>query len=127
MGGRCAEEILLGSITSSASNDFEQATELAKRMVCEWGMSENIGLLRYGSDNENPFLGKRFGESARNHSEETAREIDQEVKRIVMKQYERAKKLIQDEKEAVLRLAEELIKKETLTAEEVKQIIKGRA
>lgn len=123
LGGRCAEEILLGLITSGASNDFERATELAKRMVCEWGMSENIGLLRYESDNENPFLGKSFGKSARNHSEETAWKIDQEVNRIVLKQYKQAQTLIQDNKEAVLRLAEELIARETLTGEEVKQII----
>ncbi len=93
MGGRLAEEIKFGELTSGAGNDFEKATELAQKMVCEWGMSEKMGPLVYGKKDGQIFLGKDFSQAA-DYSSQTAIEIDNEVKAIIMAQYNTAKQLI---------------------------------
>ena len=92
MGGRVAEELVLKEMTTGAGNDLERATDLARKMVCEWGMSEKMGPLTFGKQNEQVFLGRELG-SQRDFSESIAMEIDQEVKRLVTENYERAKRL----------------------------------
>ena len=96
MGGRIAEEMTFGEITTGAQNDIEQATEMARKMVCEWGMSDTLGPLTYGKKEEAIFLGKEFNRH-QDYSEATALKIDAEIKRIVTEQYERAHKILTDE------------------------------
>ncbi len=122
MGGRLAEEIVLKHMTTGAANDIEVATELARKMVCEWGMSEKIGPLTFGKKEEHVFLGKDMGH-ARDFSEQTAREIDVEMKRVVKYSYDRAKKLLTDHVDTLHKLAAELLEKETLDCEEIDKII----
>ena len=88
MGGRCAEEICLGEMTTGAGNDIERATEMARKMVCEWGMSEKMGPLTYGSKEEQVFFRQGFFFSQKNFSDQTAKLIDQEVKTLVMGGYD---------------------------------------
>jgi cell division protease FtsH len=122
LGGRAAEEIALKHMTTGAGNDLERATMLARKMVCEWGMSDAMGPLSYGKKEEQIFLGREIAQH-RDYSEHTAVEIDNEVKRIVMDNYHRAKKLIH-EREAVLHgLAKALLEKETLDAAEIDAIV----
>jgi len=123
MGGRVAEEIFLGSMTTGASNDLERATEIARKMVCEFGMSR-LGPLTFGRSDEAIFLGKELVRH-QNYSEDTAIKIDQEVNRIVMEQYERARRIILENREAVERLVQALLEKETLDAQEIRQIVEG--
>lgn len=125
MGGRIAEEVFFGEdrITTGASNDIERATEIARAMVCEYGMSD-LGPLAFGKKEEQIFLGKEITQH-RNYSEDTAIKIDQEVRKIVSQQYERAKKIILENREALERLAEELIKRETLDGVQVRRLIAG--
>jgi len=125
MGGRVAEEIFLGSMTTGASNDLERATEIARKMVCEFGMSR-LGPLTFGRSDEAIFLGKELVRH-QNYSEDTAIKIDQEVNRIVMEQYERARQIILENREAVERLVQALLEKETLDAQEIRQIVEGGA
>jgi len=124
MGGRVAEEIFLGSMTTGASNDLERATEIARKMVCEFGMSR-LGPLTFGRSDEAIFLGKELVRH-QNYSEDTAIKIDQEVNRIVMEQYERARQIILENREAVERLVQALLEKETLDAQEIRQIVEGQ-
>jgi len=121
MGGRIAEEEFLGHMTTGAGNDIERATDLARKMVCEWGMSE-LGPLTYGRPEQEIFLGRDLGRT-QDYSEATANQIDAEVKRIVTAAYDRAKKLITDNKKAMHRLARTLLEKEVLEGDEVLQII----
>ncbi len=121
MGGRIAEEEFLGHMTTGAGNDIERATDLARKMVCEWGMSE-LGPLTYGRPEQEIFLGRDLGRT-QDYSEMTANQIDAEVKRIVTAAYDRAKKLITDNKKAMHRLARTLLEKEVLDGDEVLQII----
>ncbi len=125
MGGRAAEEIVLNSMTTGASNDIERATAMARRMVTEWGMSDKLGPLTYGKKEEQIFLGREIAQH-RDYSEHTAVEIDNEVKRIVSENYERAKKLIQDRKETLDRLTKALLEKETLEGPEIEAIVHGQ-
>ncbi len=124
LGGRVAEQIVYNQTSTGASNDLERATEIARRMVCEWGMSEKIGPITVGKVEREIFLGRELGVH-RNYSEETAREIDMEVKRIVVEQEKRARKIIEENREILEKLVEELLEKETLTGEEVDRIING--
>jgi cell division protease FtsH len=125
LGGRAAEEIALKHMTTGAGNDLERATALARKMVCEWGMSDAMGPLSYGKKEEQIFLGREIAQH-RDYSEHTAVEIDNEVKRIVMDNYHRAKTLIQ-EREAVLHgLAKALLDKETLDAADIDAIVNGQ-
>jgi cell division protease FtsH len=125
LGGRAAEEIALNHMTTGAGNDIERATSLARKMVTEWGMSDKLGPLAYGKKEEQIFLGREITQH-RDFSEHTAVEIDQEVKRIVTENYERAKKLITDRKETLDRLTVALLEKETLDAPEIEAIINGQ-
>ena len=121
MGGRIAEEKFLGHMTTGAGNDIERATDLARKMVCEWGMSE-LGPLTFGRPEQEIFLGRDFGRT-QDYSQETANQIDAEVKRIVTSAYDRAKKLIEDNQKAMHRIARTLLEKEVLDGDEVLQII----
>jgi cell division protease FtsH len=124
MGGRSAEEIFLGHITTGAGNDIERATEIARNMVCEWGMSE-LGPLAYGKKDEAIFLGREIAQH-RDYSEDTAIQIDKEVKRIVNGGYENAKRLLSNNRETLERIAQALLEREVIDANEVKMLMEGR-
>jgi cell division protease FtsH len=123
MGGRLAEDIFLGKITTGASNDIERATELARKMVCEFGMS-NLGPLTFGKKEEQIFLGREIAQH-QDYSEDTAIKIDQEVKRIVMEQYERARQIILENRDALERMAQALLVRETLDSVQMRRIVAG--
>ncbi len=123
MGGRLAEDIFLGKITTGASNDIERATDLARKMVCEFGMS-NLGPLTFGKKEEQIFLGREIAQH-QDYSEDTAIKIDQEVKRIVMEQYERARQIILEHRDSLERLAQELLGRETLDSVQIRRIVAG--
>ena len=125
MGGRVAEEICLGQMTTGAGNDIERATEMARKMVCEWGMSEKMGPLTYGAKEEQVFLGKDFSQQ-KNFSDQTAKLIDQEVKALVMSGYEKAREIITEHRDSLEKMALALLDRETLNASEVKEIIEGK-
>ena len=117
MGGRLAEEVCLDQITTGASNDFEQATTMARRMVCEWGMSD-LGPMTFGHEEGEVFLGRDFARRP-DYSEDTARKIDAEVNRIVTAAYQRGKQLIMENRPALDAIAAELLEKESLDGDEV--------
>ena len=123
MGGRIAEETFLGGITTGASNDIEKATELARAMVCEYGMSE-LGPLTFGKKEEQIFLGREIAQH-RDYSEETSIRIDSEVRKIVTEQYERATKIIQENRDTLVRLADELLEHESLDGVQIRRIVAG--
>jgi cell division protease FtsH len=123
MGGRIAEETFLGNITTGASNDIEKATELARAMVCEYGMSE-LGPLTFGKKEEQIFLGREIAQH-RDFSEETAIRIDSEVRKIVTEQYERATKIISENRDTMVRLAEALLEHESLDGVQIRRIVAG--
>jgi len=125
MGGRIAEDVTFGQISTGAQNDIEQATEMARKMVCEWGMSEALGPLTYGKKEEQIFLGKEFNRH-QDYSEATALKIDAEIKRIVSEQYDRAAKTLGERGDALVRIAEALLEHEVLDAEQLTQIVEGR-
>ncbi|MDD5225002.1 MAG: ATP-dependent zinc metalloprotease FtsH [bacterium] len=125
LGGRAAEEIVLNSITTGAGNDLERATEIARKMVCEWGMSERLGPLTYGRKDEMVFLGRDFVQP-KDYSDTTAQMIDQEVKLIVSECHEKARSIIQANREILERLAAALLKKEVLDGPEIEDIIHGK-
>jgi len=122
MGGRAAEEIALQQMTTGARSDIERATSMARRMVTEWGMSEKLGPLSYGKKEEAIFLGREIAQH-RDFSEQTAVEIDDEVKRIVTANYERAKRLITERRETLDLLTKALLEKETLDSADIDAII----
>ncbi len=122
MGGRVAEELVLKDMTTGAGNDLDRATDLARKMVCEWGMSEKLGPLTFGKKEEEVFLGRELG-SRRDFSEQIAQEIDQEVKRLVTENYERAKRLLTEHMASLKGLAEALLEKEVLDSADIDQII----
>ncbi|MGQ0541110.1 MAG: ATP-dependent zinc metalloprotease FtsH [Blastocatellia bacterium] len=123
MGGRIAEEIFIGQITTGASNDIEKATELARAMVCQYGMSD-LGPLAFGKKEEQIFLGREIAQH-RDFSEDTAIKIDQEVKRIVSEQYTRATKILEENRESMERLVEALLEHESLDLSQMKRVIAG--
>jgi len=123
MGGRIAEELFIGRVTTGASNDIEKATELARAMVCQYGMSD-LGPLAYGKKEEQIFLGREIAQH-RDFSEDTAIRIDQEVKRIVDQQYVRATKILEENRDAMDRLVEALLEHESLDLEQMKRVIAG--
>ncbi len=122
LGGRAAEEIILKEFTTGAGNDIERATALARKMVCEWGMSETMGPLSYGKKEEAIFLGREFA-THKDYSEDTAQKIDSEVSRIVSEGYAKAKGLLNEHMDILNRLAEELLEKEVLNTAEIDAII----
>jgi cell division protease FtsH len=124
LGGRIAEEITIGSITTGAGNDLERATDLARRMVCEWGMSDAMGPLTFGKKEEQIFLGREIAQH-QDYSEDTALKIDQEVKRFVTDNYTRAHTVLVEHKQKLLDMADALLARETLDAEQVRKIAAG--
>jgi len=122
LGGRAAEEIILHDFTTGAGNDIERATNLARKMVCEWGMSDKMGPLSYGKKEEQIFLGREFA-THKDYSEETAKNIDAEVVSIVTRNYEKAKKLLTDHIEILHKIAMELLEKEVLNTAEIDALI----
>ncbi|MBI4043014.1 MAG: ATP-dependent metallopeptidase FtsH/Yme1/Tma family protein [Deltaproteobacteria bacterium] len=125
MGGRVAEEVIFGHRTSGAGDDFQKATELARRMVCEWGMSAKLGPLAFGKE-ELVFLGRDMAQM-RPYSENTARVIDEEISLILDRNYQRAKELLQKNIKILHNLAEALLEREVLDAEEVEMIVRGES
>jgi len=124
LGGRIAEEVTIGSITTGAGNDLERATELARRMVCEWGMSNSMGPLTFGKKEEQIFLGREIAQH-QDYSEETAIKIDQEVKEIITDNYTRAQDVLNEYKQHVLDMADALLVRESLDAEQVRRLVAG--
>jgi cell division protease FtsH len=124
MGGRLAEEIIFGQITTGAGNDIEVATDLARAMVCEWGMSEKLGPLAFGKREGEVFLGREIGQR-QDYSEQTAIEIDAEVRRIVFENYERARKVLLDNLDTLKAIAEALLEYETLDTSDIDVLMGG--
>jgi cell division protease FtsH len=125
LGGRIAEEITRGDITTGAGNDLERATEMSRRMVCEWGMSDAMGPLTFGKKEEQIFLGREIAQH-QDYSEDTAIRIDQELKRIVMDNYHRAHVLLEGHRDVLQKIADELLVRETLDADQVKALVAGQ-
>ncbi|HEU5288607.1 MAG TPA: ATP-dependent zinc metalloprotease FtsH, partial [Candidatus Limnocylindria bacterium] len=126
LGGRIAEEITMSSMTTGAGNDLERSTELARKMVCEWGMSDAMGPLTFGKKEEQIFLGREIAQH-QDYSEDTAIHIDQEIKRVVITNYDRARLLLEQHRPALGRIAEELLTREVLDADQVRRIVAGDA
>ncbi len=124
MGGRIAEELFLEHVTTGAGNDFEQATEMARQMVCEWGMSA-MGPLTFGKKEEQIFLGREIAQH-RDYSEATAIRIDAEVSNLVKTAYDRAKEIITENSEALVRIAKALLEREVIDGDEVSALVEGR-
>jgi cell division protease FtsH len=122
MGGRVAEELVFNHVTTGAGNDLERATDIARKMVCEWGMSEKLGPLVFGQKGESMFLGRSFG-AKRDVSDDMAREIDREITRFVTENYERAKRTLTNQMPRLKALAELLLEKEVLDALDIDHII----
>ncbi len=122
LGGRAAEEIALNHMTTGAGNDLERATELARKMVTEWGMSEKLGPLTFGKKDEQIFLGREIARH-KNYSEKTAEEIDEEVKKIVTRAYERAKTILKENFDLLHVLANALLEKETLDGHDIDKLL----
>ncbi|PYR13592.1 MAG: cell division protein FtsH [Acidobacteria bacterium] len=124
LGGRIAEEITMDSVTTGAGNDLERSTELARRMVCEWGMSDAMGPLTFGKKEEQIFLGREIAQH-QDYSEDTAIKIDQEVKKFVTDNYLRATQLLTAHKDTLVKIADALLAREVLDAEQVKRLASG--
>jgi cell division protease FtsH len=124
LGGRAAEKLIFNHYTTGAGNDIEKATNIARKMVCEWGMSEKLGPLSYGAKQEEIFLGREI-QKHRDYSEKTAIEIDEEVRGIIRKAESRAEQILKDNIELLHKLSKELLEREILDAEEIDAIIKG--
>jgi cell division protease FtsH len=125
MGGRVAEEMFLNTMTTGAGNDIEQATELARKMVCEFGMSE-LGPITFGKKDEQIFLGREINQH-RDYSEDTAILIDKEVRRMVDNAYKSAVDILSSNKEAMHRIAQALLEREVLDGDEIRALIEGKA
>jgi cell division protease FtsH len=126
LGGRAAEEIVFGEITTGASNDLEKVTATAKQMVMRFGMSERLGPRVFGHDHGQPFLGREFS-SEPDYSDEIAREIDDEVRRIIESAHTRATELLVEHRERLTTLSEVLLKRETIEKEEFLALLAGKS
>ena len=124
MSGRVAEEVALNKVTTGAGNDFEQATEVARKMVCEWGMSD-LGPLTFGRKEEAIFLGREIAQH-RDYSEDTAIRIDQEIKKIVTTAYQRSRQIIEENRDVLDRIAQALLEREVLDAHEIRLLIEDK-
>jgi cell division protease FtsH len=124
LGGRAAEEVIFGQITTGAGNDIEQATGLARKMVCEWGMSEDLGPLKYGKKEEMIFLGKEIAHE-KDYSEATQQRIDREVRRLVEEAHEHALLLLRENQDSLHRMAKNLLEREILDGAEIDKILRG--
>lgn len=125
LGGRAAEELILNEFTTGSGNDIERATNLARKMVCEWGMSDEMGPLSYGKKEEQIFLGRDIAVH-KDYSEETAQKIDKEITRLVSESYEKAKKLLSEHIDILNKIASELLEKEVLNTIELDDIIQQK-
>ncbi|HVY54218.1 MAG TPA: cell division protein FtsH, partial [Thermodesulfobacteriota bacterium] len=123
LGGRAAEEIVFGERTSGAGNDLERVTEIARKMVCEWGMSEKVGPITFGKGEEQIFLGKELSRP-KDYSEETAVEIDNEIRRIVGENYTKAKAVLEENIDLLHKLTEVLLDKEVIDGKELDELVK---
>jgi cell division protease FtsH len=123
-GGRVAEEIVFGRISTGATDDIKQATDLARKMVCAWGMSDELGPLSYSQDKEHIFLGREIAQH-RDYSEETARKIDEEIESLIEKSCDRARKILNENIDILHKLAELLLEKETITGQELDDLIRA--
>lgn len=121
-GGRVAEELIFNDITTGASNDIERATDIARKMVCEWGMSEDIGPIHYGVKNDNPFLGKELTRTS-SISEEIGRKIDTAVQKIIFKALEKTREVLTENVDTLHKIAEALLEKETLNGQQIDEIV----
>ncbi|MFQ6605081.1 MAG: ATP-dependent zinc metalloprotease FtsH [Fidelibacterota bacterium] len=126
MGGRAAEQLIFNELTTGAGNDIEQATQIARRMVCEWGMSEVLGPMTFGKKDAEIFLGREI-QTHRDYSEITARQIDEEVVQIVRKAQKTAEEILKKNQDILHRIAEELLKLETIDARDLENIISGKS
>ena len=124
LGGRIAEELTTGNITTGAGNDLERATDMARRMVCEWGMSEVMGPLTFGKKEEQIFLGREIAQHT-DYSEDTALKIDAEVKRLVGDQYKRCTAILSEHKQRLIDIADALLAREILDADQVRRLAYG--
>ena len=124
LGGRIAEELTTGDITTGAGNDLERATEMARKMVCEWGMSEAMGPLTFGKKEEQIFLGREIAQQ-QDYSGVTAERIDQEVKRLIDENYAKATVLLRAHKDHVVAIADALLARESLDGDQVRRIVNG--
>jgi cell division protease FtsH len=124
-GGRIAEELFMHQMTTGASNDFERATELARRMVTQWGMSDELGTMVYGENEGEIFLGRSI-QTHKNVSESTMQKVDSEIRRIIDQQYGVARKLLEENREKVEAMAAALLEFETLDAEQIADIMSGK-
>jgi cell division protease FtsH len=124
MGGRLAEELFLDTMTTGAGNDIEQASNLARRMVCRYGMS-SLGPMTFGKKEEQVFLGREIAKN-RDYSESTAVAIDDEVRKLIIMGYERAKSILTENRDALVRVAESLLVRESLDAAEIRLLISGQ-
>jgi cell division protease FtsH len=124
MGGRVAEEIVFGQKTTGAGNDIERATDLARSMVTEWGMSDAFGPLNFAAGKPEVFLGRDFGNSER-HSEDTAQRIDAEIRRIVFEQYDRTHRILSEHREQLERIADALLEYETIDGDDITLVLSG--
>lgn len=122
LGGRAAEELALSHMTTGAGNDLERATDLARKMVTEWGMSEKLGPLTFGKKDEQIFLGREIARH-KDYSEKTAEDIDEEVKRLVIEAYENARKLLRENRDLLEAVATTLLERETIDGPELDKII----
>ncbi len=123
MGGRCAEEVVFGDITGGARGDIQQATAIARKMVCVYGMSDKLGPIEYGSSHGEVFLARDLAQTTRNFSEHTAQLIDEEIHRIVEENYRRALTILRENKERLLLIADMLMEYETLNGEQIKELL----
>jgi len=124
-GGRIAEEVFMGQMTTGASNDFERATEMARNMVTRWGMSDNLGTMVYGENEGEVFLGRSIT-THKNVSEETMRKVDSEIRRIIDQQYALARRLIEEDRDKVEAMAKALLEWETIDSDQIEDIMQGR-
>lgn len=124
-GGRVAEKLVFDEITTGAGNDIERASELARKMVCEWGMSDELGPLAYGKKEEHIFLGREIAQH-RDYSEQTAQRIDAAVKQIIVEANDKVTRLLEENRDILTAIAAELLERETIMLEDIDRIIAQR-
>jgi cell division protease FtsH len=124
-GGRIAEELFMKQMTTGAANDFERATEIARRMVTQWGMSDELGTMVYGENEGEIFLGRSI-QTHKNVSESTMQKVDAEIRRIIDTQYRQARKLLEDNRDKVEAMTKALLEWETIDADQINDIMAGK-
>ena len=125
MGGRAAEMLIFDKMTTGAGNDIEQATQIARKMVTEWGMSESLGPMTFGKKNDEVFLGREI-QSQRNYSEVTARMIDEEIAKIIRNAQKKSEEILNENQELLHSMAKSLLKHETIDAKDIQKLLDGK-